>query len=215
MARRRRTRLVLTIGGLAIGAWLLPKFVTLPFTVAEGYGPAGRPVSHSLSKVVADDRPPVRIDPDAAWRIEFGRGSGWHGLDTVAIDRDGRLVLHRLRSERREGGTTHSWETAAARLPADAVAGVLGAAEANGLPGLSRAYHADVADGTQWVLRVRQGEREKAVYFDNHFPDPIVRFADRLDEILAGSVGPDLKWQAVPAAWSRDHERELWESIRQ
>jgi len=204
----------LAAGGLAIGVWLAPKFISLPITVSEGYEPHGSPMNHPVSKVVKDDRPPFRIDPDRPWGIEFGRGSGWHGLDTIKFDQDGRLVLHRLKEEPQGGGIAHSWETATAHLPPEAVAKVLEAIASDRLLTLDKASHAAVYDGTQWVLWVRQGEREKVVYFDNHFPDPIVRFSGRLDEIVAGSVGPGLKWRAVPLARSRDHERELWESIK-
>ena len=105
-----------------------------------------------------------------------------------------------------------SWQTATAPLPPDATAKVLDAVDADGLLSLATAYHANVADGTQWVLRVRQGARQKAAYFNNHFPDGIVRFADRLDTIVAESVGQDLRWWGVPVARERQHEQELWES---
>ena len=47
-----------------------------------------------------------RVDSGSAWRIEFGRGSGMHGLDTAAVGSDGTVVLHRL--DRRGEGC---WET--------------------------------------------------------------------------------------------------------
>ena len=72
--------------------------------------------------------------------------------------------------------------------------------------------HANVADGTQWVLWIRQGDRERASYFNNHFPGPIVRFARELDEIIAQSVGPKLRWERVLPWNSREHEKELWKS---
>jgi hypothetical protein len=181
---------------------------------STGYEPADPPMSHPASEVVKDNRPAFRIDPGKPWRLEFGRGSGWHGLDTIKLDNDGRLVLHRLKPERQGDTIAHSWETASLELPADAVAKVLEAVEAHRLLELNKAYHAAVADGTQWVLWVRQGEREKSVYFNNHFPDPIVRFAGRLDKILSASAGPKLRWRPVPHADSRNHARELWDSIK-
>jgi len=138
-------------------------------SISTGYDRLDPPRDHPLSKVVKDDRPPFRLDPVKPWRIEFGRGSGYHGLDTVKLDQGGHLVLHRLGSR--------GWETAAVDLQADVVAQVLEAVEANRLLELDKAYHADLKDGTQWVLWVRQGEQEKAVYFDNHFPDQIVCIA--------------------------------------
>jgi hypothetical protein len=209
-----RRRWLVLAGGLAIGVWLTPKFITLPITVAEGYTPHGSPMSHPVSKVEKDDRPPFRIDPDRPWVVEFGRGSGWHGLSTAKLDQDGRLTLYRLKRDRQADVTVHSWVTATSRLPPEAVAKVLEVIASDSLLALDKAYHADVHDGTQWVLWIRQGEREKAVYFDNHFPDPIIRFARRLDEIVAETVGPAIKWRAVPVARSRDHERELWDSLK-
>jgi hypothetical protein len=202
------------VGALGVGAWLLLKFVPLPIPVSAGYDPTDAPMSYAVSIVVKDDRPAFSIDPNNAWVIEFGRGSGWQGLNTAKLDQDGHLLLHRLRMERQGNPFISGWETTTAELPSGAVAEVLESVKANRLMELDKAYHAAVCDGTQWVLWIRQGEREKAVYFDNHFPTPIVRFAERFDAIVSGSVGPALRWQAVPSARVRDHERELWESIK-
>ena len=52
------------------------------------------------------------------------------------------------------------------------------------------------------------------VVCDNHFPDPIVRFAQRLDEILSAAAGTNLQWWPVPQQeWGR-HEVELWTATR-
>jgi hypothetical protein len=203
---RRRWPWVVLVGALAFGVWLVPKFVSLPINVAEGYDAYRAPHNHPLASVVKDDRPVFRLDPGQPWRIEFGRGSGMQGLDTAKLDQDGRLVLHRQK--------WNGWQTATALLPPDVVAKVLEAVEANRLLELDKEYRANVNDGEQWVLWVQQGDREKAVYFDNHFPDAIVRFAEQFDAIVSGSVGPDLRWRAVPSIQSGDHQRELWESIR-
>ncbi len=199
---------------LAGAVWLLPRYVTFPWPVAHGYEAHGAPHSLPLAEVVPDPRPPFRLDPGAPWRLTLGRGSGWHGLDTVEVGHDGSLVLYRMAHRRRRKTIVVSWQTATAQLPPDATTKVFDAVEANGLLGLAKAYHANVADGTQWVLWVRQGEREKAVYFNNHFPDAIVRFADRLDTIVAEAVGSDLRWWGVPSAREREHEKDLWGSIR-
>lgn len=95
------------------------------------------------------------------------------------------------------------------------MAAVLHAAESNHLTGLARSYTAvNVRDGTQWVLVIRQGDREKAVYFDNHFPEPVRRFGRRLDEVIGETVGPGPRWRRVPPWSAGDHDRELWDAIR-
>src|SRR5262249_32140743 len=39
----------------------------------------------------------VRLDASAPYRIELGRGSGLHGLDTVTVLQDGTVTLYRMR----------------------------------------------------------------------------------------------------------------------
>jgi hypothetical protein len=161
-------------------------------------------------RIETDDRPPFEIDPAQPFRLELGRGSGWHGLDTVRIDQNGTVVLHRHRLVDQEA----TWETAGFLLSQDRLAEVLSAVETNGLAHLHRAYHADVQDGTQWVLWIKQGEREKSVYFNNSFPRSITGFAEQLDEILVETGLNSLVWQLVPPTEHRKHERELWDSIK-
>jgi hypothetical protein len=153
--------------------------------------------------------PAHHLDPTRPWRIEFGRGSGWHGLNTVVVASDGTAVLHSLRGNDRE-----YWETITLRLPPAALADVVAAVEENRLLGLRRAYAASVHDGTQWVLWVVQGEYEKAVYFDNDFPAAIERFAAALDRILAANGSESADWTRVPDGDAREHERALWQSIK-
>jgi hypothetical protein len=40
-------------------------------------------------RVEADNRPAFAIDPAQPWQIALGRGSGWHGLNTVRLDHSG------------------------------------------------------------------------------------------------------------------------------
>lgn len=136
------------------------------------------------------------------------------GLATVQVESTGRLVVYRPHAERDGNTWVQSWKTASATLPPEAVAAVLEAVEANRLGELDRAYHANVHDGTQWVLWLRQDDREKAVYFDNHFPESVVRFARWLDEIIVGSVEANMRWRWVPSGHDRDHDADLWDAIK-
>jgi hypothetical protein len=149
------------------------------------------------------------------YRIEFGRGSGWHGLDTIKIRQDGTVTLHRLSREYIGQVANDFVETATLQLRPESLARVREAVDGTGVLGLYREYHEpDVADGTQWVLWVQQGEGETSVYCNNYFPKAIVRFADALDGILAeGGLG-EVEWHRVPDAEARNHERELWDSIK-
>jgi hypothetical protein len=155
----------------------------------------------------------VRLDPAVPYVIEFGRGSGLHGLDTVRVLQDGTVTLHR-RSRTFDGKEAHlGVETATLKLPEGPLAEVVTAVEKNRLLSLDRAYHGKMADGTQWVFWVEQGGAERAVYCDNNFPAEIVRFAAALDKVLAENGLEGAAWQPVPDEDAGDHERELWASI--
>lgn len=164
------------------------------------------PPNYPLASVEKDNRPPFRLIPVEAYRIEFVRGSGWHGLDTIKVNQDGTVVLHRLAGSDCYTATIH--------LSEQSVAQILQAIEDNHLLGMDRAYHANVADGTQWVFWIRQGDNERSIYFNNHFPQEILRFAKSLDEALCESGLGKVAWHPV-APWrgNREHEKELWESI--
>lgn len=171
------------------------------------------PFEHVVTSVVPDPRPPLVLNPAEPWRIELGRGSGQYGLETVKLTHDGRAVVHQMNQRREWNGVTRFWETATLTLPPEAVTRITDAVAAERLGELHRHYSSGWVDGNQWVLWVRQGNREKAVYFDNHFPEPVVRFAAAVDaELVTAGVG--LRWRKVPA-WDADtHDRELWASIR-
>src|SRR5262249_17528564 len=155
-----------------------------------------------------DDRAAFQIDPSQPFRIELGRGSGWHGLNTVKVTQDGAVLLYRQNAQ--ESG----WEQTSLTLSPEALKAILEAVEANKLLHLERAYHANVADGTQWVLWIQQGAQEKSVYFNNHFPAEIQRFVQQLDQALVQGGLRQSNWKPVAAAASRAHEKELWASIR-
>jgi hypothetical protein len=149
-----------------------------------------------------------RFNPTLPYWVKFGRGSGRCGLDTVKVTEDGTAILHR---RAHSGG---GWETATLRMTAASLDRVAHAIKDNRLFGLQEAYHGGVADGTQWVLWLKQGQQEKAVYFDNHFPDEVLRFADDLDLALAESGLEMEAWRGIGDAVAREHQRDLWDTIR-
>jgi len=167
-----------------------------------------------LSRTVEDTGPRFSIDTGKPWKIEFGRGSGWEGLDTVKLTDDGKVILHRQTWQAANGIRSAKWETAQLALPRDAVANVLATVSKTRLLDLHREYHANVADGTQWVLWITQGGNAKSVYFNNHFPSEILQFASSLDEVLVQNGLQTVKWDPVPAGKESQHERQLWDSIK-
>ena len=159
----------------------------------------------TLDRSVSDDRV-LKFDPDKPFHLAFGRGSGWHGLDTIEIDNYLKAELFRQTSA---GG----WETCVVELTVDEWGAVSDSIVKNDLYLLDREYHADVADGTQWILWITQDNESKTVYFNNYFPSAIKRFASDLDKVFDGN-DVLLEWKDVPADLSRQHEGRIWDSIK-
>jgi hypothetical protein len=171
-------------------------------------------MNHPLSSIEADSRPAMRFDSSKPYRLEFGRGSGWHGLDTVVLEQDGTVVMHRLKAEKKDEVIHQYWETGTFQLDTNATQRIAEIISNLNLVDMHRAYHADVHDGTQWVFWIVQGEEEKSIYFNNHFPEVIQDFAVALDSELMSAGSENITWTRVPASKERQHENAIWNSIK-
>lgn len=160
-----------------------------------------------LARSIPAKTAPFEIDPSAEFHFAFGQGSGMDGLDTLQFGRDGIVTLHRNTSKGR-------WQTATITLDSNSIRRILQTLETENIMGMSAKYHADVSDGSQWILWITQGPRSKAIYFDNYFPQGIRRLAKVLDRELAAAGIATLKWKRVPKKESRLHEASLWNSIK-
>lgn len=168
---------------------------------------AAEPRNHPLTRTEPSKTAPFKIDPAKEFHIDLGRGSGLDGLATVALSSDGQVTLHRLKHIRKG-----QWQKATATFDRAAIDRLLAVIESNKLMEMAAQYHADVHDGTQWILWIRQGQSAKAFYFNNHFPEGIRKFAKALDEEIKRAAIPEDKWQDDPQP--RSHEKAIWESIK-
>lgn len=150
---------------------------------------------------------PDALRPDENFELQFGRGSGWHGLDVLRITSDRRAVYE----YRTELGI---WERKRFAVDAKGLADLRGAIDTLNPWDMERAYHADVCDGTQWAFFVCVDGTSKSIYFNNHFPGAIKQFADFVDRAILQPFADPLKAQTVADRHHRKHEKELWESIR-
>ena len=170
-------------------------------TKTAGGGNAGN------KKVEPDTRPAFVLDPSKPFVIEFGRGSGWHGLDIVKIDQTGTVQLSRV-----EGRP--SAESASLKLSSADVATLVGLVNSNQLTSMGRTYSDPrIADGTQWVLWLEQSPSLKAIYFNNSFPSQINAFAGGLDALLQKVGLSAAKWSALPAQQADAQQKTLWARI--
>lgn len=172
------------------------------------------PESLPLVKIVEDHRPSFSIDPAKPFTIAFGRGSGWAGLNTVNINENGKVVLYRLQVEQRHEIRYLFWETGTMQLLSEDITAILDSLYTFHLLTMHKEYHADIHDGTQWVLWIQQEPHEKSIYCNNHFPNDILAFSDFLDDLLTKRGLADVTWTRVPKNEFRNHEKELWESIK-
>lgn len=160
-----------------------------------------------LAKTEPAKNPPLVVDPSKDFHFELGRGSGWAGLDTVAFGRDGVVTMFRQHPEGK-------WETTSLRLSPQAISRILDVMAAEGIMKMPAAYHADVQDGTQWVLWFTQNRKSKATYFDNYFPSKVRQLAAQVDVELVDAGLAHKSWKKVPAKEFRAHEIPLWNSIK-
>lgn len=158
--------------------------------------------------VEPDTRPAFVLDASKPFVIELGRGSGLHGLDVTKVSETGAVELHRI-----AGG--QNVETATLRLSDVQVKELVDLINSQRLTSMGRSYTAPgVADGTQWVLWVRQAPSEKSIYFNNAFPNEITSFAGRLDALLQGAGSGTASWTPVPEQQGIDQQAALWARIQ-
>ncbi len=147
---------------------------------------------------VATEQAPA---PAAAPLIELARGSEWDGFDSVHIPPQGPATLYRLAHEARDDTIRFHHETATLPLSPSTRAALRAEIERLQLFALKDHYGGDVEDGTQWLLRIVDGDRTLRVYCDNAFPPPLEAFAKAVD---AGLEHDGLQ----RIAWRRMDERE-------
>ena len=135
----------------------------------------------------------------------MGRGSGWFGLETIEVDQDLNAKIYRE--------TGSGWEMCTLNLANDEWRRITASIEKYQLYKLDRAYHADVADGTQWILWIVQNGRSKSVYCNNYFPENLREFAQEFDSIF--DIHDDLlEWTIVPANLVGKHDDQIWDSVK-
>ncbi len=150
------------------------------------------------------------LDASKSFVVVLGKGSAMRGLETINIDENGSVQIHRLKDSR-----TNTWEHATMSLSPDLKHSLTNAIADNKLVALNEKYQdRNIKDGSQWILSIRQGITRKTVYFDNQFPSQIVRFAEELDRIIETAGINKAHWEQVDTIQSRNHETELWNAIK-
>jgi hypothetical protein len=162
-------------------------------------------INYPLHKSITDTQTIFALNADLPFSIEIGRGSGWHGLDILTLNNTGAVVIRRVKSN-----TNRVYECADMKLTIKDILDIANCVNDCGILKLDRMYSADVRDGTQCVFVLKQGNNEKFVYFNNHFPPAFQIFTTTIDNILNNNGFSKLTWSPS----SDTHEKGLWEGIR-
>lgn len=147
------------------------------------------------------------IPPEKKFEFQFGRGSGWHGLDLLRITSDGTSEYEFQESQ-------GEWRHKAFVIPAKQVEDLREAINRFGILDLNRHYHGGVHDGTQWCLLIKVEGESRSFYFDNNFPGPIRKLAGFVDQSVLEPFAAPVQATIVPTRNHRKHEKEIWASIR-
>lgn len=164
------------------------------------------------------------FDPTKDFTVMLGRGSGWDGLETIKVERSGRVVAYRQRFVEEQkviGGVAEKvrwsrWDVASFKISQAAVDQVCSSILKNRLMTMEDKYENSlIADGEQRILLIKHGGEVKWVYFNNSFPWRIESFAADLEQAVGLAKLPESSWEPVPQGDARVDEKALWESTKQ
>lgn len=147
-------------------------------------------------------------DIEDAW-FQLGQGSGWHGLETVKVAADGR-GLYFYAKKRDE------WALQRFHVPAESIGALKRKIEELSIQNLAASYsRPEIADGTQWVLLIKEGPKSKRIYCSNRFPQALIDLAEYVHKQIVEPRLSETAERIVPRRHLRNYGRELWESARQ
>jgi len=149
-------------------------------------------------KRVNDDDNRWEFNRRLSYRLTIGTGSGKSGYETIDILNSGRVVEHRFTGER-------GFERAVYEIPDESVQEIAQLLKLLKIESLAKEYHLGLSGGTQGILVIRQGENLKRSYFNNYFPELIVKFINDVRKIVQHSRIDE--WEPVRG---REHERSLY-----
>jgi hypothetical protein len=209
--KRKRLFLILVAGAfvsaIAFAKWLSAgEPPSIPFDAWWGSDRPDFPLAKS-----EDDPSPSRLRSEHILGAEgfvftMGVGSGLSGLDVFRVDAAGNAVYVFA-----TGDSHGDWWRAEFTVAAPMVTHLRKLLVEIDYPSLKRAYHANVADGTQWCIRVDCAGIVKKMYCNNYFPAAAMRLAAAVGGEILPAHGPEIQkarriWQAT----ARSAAKGLW-----
>lgn len=168
-----------------------------------------------IEKKSVPDKKKFDFDPSKPFRLEFGRGSGWTGLNTIKIEENGSVAVHMLREEKIKGVIYSYCENGLLKLSEKDLRIITDKIVELEILDMDMSYYAEgIRDGTQWIFWVQQGKEQKSIHFSNHFPKKILYISVIIDEILENAGYNVIKWKRFPNRETLFHQIDIWNSIR-
>ena len=152
----------------------------------------------SLGRAILPQRA-FTISKDSKFSIQLGRGSGMHGLHLVKINNKGVVDFYRI------NGDYVQFQLTDGELNS-----IIDAANREKLTGMKRIYSSEILDGSQWILWIVQNGKRSATYFNNNFPQEIIKFAETVDKQLRVN---DRRLKFTPSKSEQDHAKQIWDAI--
>lgn len=170
-----------------------------------GWMPSG--CSRDDYDITPDPRPAFVLDSTKPFVIEIGQGSGLDGLDIIRVEDSGMVLLTRFVSQLKP-------ESASLQLSKPELVSLVSLVNKLQLTDMGRVYSDPrIVDGTQWVLWIEQLPSQKAIYFNNAFPEPIIAFVSELSTMLDAAGASTVTWQVMPADEANQQQSKLWSRI--
>ena len=178
------------------------------WTTAETFG---IPCGHELAKSTPDTSNRWTFRDDKPFAVEFGTGDSPLGFSTISLDNTGRTIMSRRICQSRLDASgreyvTSWWEHAQLTIASDSVAVTARKILQCRFTDMDKSYHANVCDGTQSILTIHQGAREKAIYFNNYFPSNLLEFVDVLETVLSEPRYTNVIWRSIGSSPVDDFE---------
>lgn len=182
-----------------------PPEAAAPATVPDA--PRNAPEPAAIPAMEPEPEPGPSLDPTIPYSVAWGVGGGRVGLETTLVDPSGAVTLHRSPVRRGCAG----WERGELALSEAQRSELRESVRRNRVLALVGRYSAGIADGTQAILHIVQGEAEYVIYCDNTCPEGVRTFTRELDALMVWAGRADVSWTPTEGC---EHDDALWDALR-
>ncbi|MBW2528562.1 MAG: hypothetical protein JRI23_30595 [Deltaproteobacteria bacterium] len=154
------------------------------------------------------DAAEATVELDETFLVELGMGSGLDGLNVTTIRHGGATThVYRAATSNEAGRRERAWRRVDFRVEPAELSDLVRLLNAQRFLQLEQSYvDPKIQDGAQWIVHVRTRGRDKYVYLSNSFPEPLLKIARFVTELVARR--PQLAAQSRPR--EVDHDTHLW-----